>query len=140
MPRLDFSHVYSYPSNDVGISLPVVLRSGGEIIDFRAYVDTGASFCLFERKYGELLNLDVEAGESKIFWTATGQVNTFGHMVDLEVLGLQVESIVYFFADDQINKNLLGRTGWLDRVRLGLIEYDWQLYLAPYDFEPESKR
>ena len=46
--------------------------------------------------------------------------------------------MVYFFADGQINKNLLGRTGWLDRVRLGLFEYDQQLYLAPYDFEPES--
>ena len=60
-------------------------------------------------------------------------------MVVVEVSGLQFESMVYFFADGQINKNLLGRTGWLDRVRLGLIEYDRQLFLAPYDFEPELK-
>jgi hypothetical protein len=61
-------------------------------------------------------------------------------MVTIEVLGLQVESVVYFFADDQINRNLLGRTGWLDRVRLGLVEYDRQLYLAPYDFETGSTK
>ena len=140
MLRLDFSHVHYYSSNAEGISLPVVLRSGSEIIDFRAYIDTGASNCLFERKYGELLNLNIEAGEPKAFWTATGRVNTFGHVIAMEVLGLQVESMVYFFADEQVNKNLLGRTGWLDRVRLGLIEYDQQLYLAPYDFEHESNR
>ena len=68
----------------------------------------GASNCLFERKYGELLNFGIEDGEPKTFWTATGWVNTFGHTVVLEVLGLQVESMVSFFADDQIDKNLLG--------------------------------
>jgi hypothetical protein len=44
--------------------------------------------------------------------------------------------MVYFFADERINKNLLGRIGWLDRVRFGLVDHDEELYLAPYDFEP----
>jgi hypothetical protein len=54
-------------------------------------------------------------------------------MVTLEVHGLSVEFFVYFFADEQIHKNLLGRIGWLDRVRFGLVEYDQVIYLAPYD-------
>ena len=58
-------------------------------------------------------------------------------MVSIEVLDLQFESVVYFFADERISKNLLGRTGWLDRVRFGLVDYDHELYLAPYDFERE---
>jgi hypothetical protein len=41
--------------------------------------------------------------------------------------------MVYFFADPAINKNLLGRNGFLDRIRLGLVHYDRELYLAPYD-------
>ncbi len=32
--------------------------------------------------------------------------------------------MVYFFADERSNKNLLGRTGWLNRVRFGLVEHD----------------
>jgi hypothetical protein len=40
---------------------------------------------------------------------------------------------VYFFADERINKNLLGRVGWLDRIRLGLIDHDGVLYVASYD-------
>jgi hypothetical protein len=41
-------------------------------------------------------------------------------------------SVDYFFADPMIDKNVLGRTGWLDRVRLGLIHYAHKIYLAPY--------
>ncbi|MBV9156079.1 MAG: hypothetical protein JO097_07435 [Acidobacteriaceae bacterium] len=83
-----------------------------------------------------MLDLDIEHGEAKTFWTATGPINTFGHMVGLEVLNMRFESMVYFFADERINRNLLGRTGWLDRIRFGLVEHDHELYLAPYDFEP----
>lgn len=137
MPRLEFSRRHSYPESSEGISLPIVLKSGAESRDVLAYVDTGASNCLFEREHGELLNLDIEAGQPKTFWTATGRVETFGHMVEIEVPGLNIVSMVYFFADERINKNLLGRTGWLDRLRFGLVDHDLSLYLAPYDFQAE---
>ena len=42
-------------------------------------------------------------------------------------------SLVYFLTDSVIDGNVLGRTGWLDRVRLGLIHHDNKIYLAPYD-------
>jgi hypothetical protein len=133
MPQLEFARVHSYPSTRAGISVPVVLKSGSEVIDLLAWVDTGASNCLFERKHAELLNLEIEAGDRRTFRTATGGVDAFGHVVELQVLGLTFESMVYFFADERINKNLLGRAGWLDRVRLGLVDHDGQLYLAAYD-------
>jgi predicted aspartyl protease len=136
MPRLEFSHRRSYAPGAEGISLPVVLSNAGESVHVLASVDTGASNCLFEREHAELLNLEIEAGYPKTFWTATGPVETFGHTVELNVLGLKVESMVYFFADEHIGRNLLGRTGWLDRVRFGLVEHDLELYLAVYDFEP----
>jgi predicted aspartyl protease len=135
MPRLEFSRAYSYQATTEGIPLPVVLRTGTETVDLLAYVDTGASNCLFERKQGEMLNLSIEDGEPKAFRTANGRLDTFGHVVSLETLDLWVESMVYFFADPGINKNLLGRSGWLDRVRLGLVEHDQRLYLASYDLE-----
>jgi hypothetical protein len=79
MPRLEFSHVHSYAARTEGISLPVVLRSGGERVDLIAFVDTGASNCLFGRTHGEVLNLDIEAGDAKAFSTATGPLDAFGH-------------------------------------------------------------
>jgi hypothetical protein len=89
MPRLEFSQVHRYRSTAGGITMPVALRSGSEVSDLVACLDTGASNCLF--------------------WTATGGVNAFGHVVELDVLGLTIESMVYFFGDERINKNLLGR-------------------------------
>jgi hypothetical protein len=47
--------------------------------------------------YGELLNLDVKAGNPMAFRTATGRVEAFGHLVTIETLGLNFESVVYFF-------------------------------------------
>jgi hypothetical protein len=55
--------------------------------------------------------------------------------VEISVLGVTTVSTVYFFADASINKNVLGRVGWLDRVRLGLVDHDTTMYLAPYDTE-----
>lgn len=133
MARLEFSQAYRYESDVEGIPLPVVLRSGSETVDLLAYIDTGAGNCLFAREHGEMLALDVEAGERKSFRTANGRIETFGHVVSLEALGLKFEAMVYFFADEWINKNLLGRAGWLDRVRFGLVEHDQTLYLSDYD-------
>lgn len=135
MPDLRFSrsHIYSGGS---GIPLSVTLSSAVETIEFLAYVDTGSSHCLFEREHAEILGLDIEAGEPMVFRTATGGVEAFGHMVELEVLDIRFESMVYFFRDPGIRRNLLGRSGWLDRVKLGIVHYDSTVYIAPYDFEP----
>jgi len=133
MPSIDFSRTHSYLAAGDGISLPVFLSSGEERIKLLAHVDTGATHCLFERRHAELMNLDVEAGDPMAFRTATGRVEAFGHLVTIETLGLNFESVVYFFADERINKNLLGRLGWLDRIRIGVIDYDGLLYLASYD-------
>jgi len=133
MPAIEFSRTHAYLPAGGGISLPVFLNNGAERIKLLAHVDTGASRCLFERKHAELLNLDVEAGDRMAFWTATGRVEAFGHPLTIETLGLSFESVVYFFADEHINKNLLGRVGWLDRIRIGLIDHDGVLYLASYD-------
>ena len=97
-------------------------------------LDTGASHCLFERRTGEELKLDIESGDRRFFGTAAGRVETFGHLVQIQIFDLVFESVVYFFADPTIEKNLLGRIGWLDRIRLGIVDYDREVYLAPYDY------
>jgi hypothetical protein len=30
------------------------------------------------------------------------------------------------------SRNFLGRTGWLDRLRVGIVDYDRMLFLGPY--------
>jgi hypothetical protein len=87
MPKLEFSQFYRYEPSARGIRMPVVLKSGGEVADLVAYLDSGANNCLFERKHGEDLKLEIETGDRRVFRSVTGGVETFGHIVEIEVLG-----------------------------------------------------
>jgi hypothetical protein len=64
--------------------------------------------------------------------TATGRFLTYGHEVALSAAGFDFDSIVYFAADGDIDCNVLGRHGWLDRVVLGLIDYEGKLLPSRY--------
>ena len=86
-----------------GIEVPIELRVGNQKVELIARLDTGAAQCIFERRYAEELALDVESGRPQRFRTMTG---TF---------------VAY------------GQSGWLDRLRIGIIDYDRLLLLSGYD-------
>jgi hypothetical protein len=128
-----FGTPHSYAGSRDGIAIPVSLRIGTAEVEFTAMLDTGATFCLFQRSYGEALGLDIETGVRQEFRTATGNFVAYGHDLTLTTLGVEMDSNVYFFADAAIRRNVLGRRGWLDRVRLAVVDYEEVLSLAPYD-------
>lgn len=133
MYDLQFSRVYDYSGDHEGIVIPVVLRSAVKQVPIAASVDTGASFCMFGTEIAEALGLDLTSGIPKRFRTANSGFQAYGHEVQVAALGVTTESMVYFFADPMIDRNVLGRTGWLDRIRFGLIHHDSKIYIAPYD-------
>jgi hypothetical protein len=96
-------------------------------------VDTGASCCLFERRFGEQLGFDIESGMRQLFGTATGTFVAYGHEATVSVAEFEFDTIVFFPADAEIIRNVLGRFGWLDRVVLGLVDYEGKLYMRRYD-------
>ena len=133
MPQLAFTRTHSYSGRDTSITVPVVLRSGALFADLFASIDTGAAHCLFENAYAAQLGLDLTSGVLTRFQTANSIFDAYGHEVEIDVLGIVNHSLIYFFAEPTIRKNVLGRSGWLDRVRLGLVDHDRELYLAEYD-------
>jgi len=133
MPHLSFTSAHSYANDHNGVALPVLLRSGASQVSIVASVDTGASFCLFASEIAERLGIDLRSGEPKRFRTANSSLDTFGHEVEMTTMGVVTVAMVYFFVDPLVIKNVLGRVGWLDRVRLGLVDHDGTIYLAPYD-------
>jgi hypothetical protein len=44
---------------------------------------------------------------------------------------------VFFFADANIVKNVLGRHGWLDRLNVGIVDHDQLLYVGRDDASSE---
>jgi hypothetical protein len=47
-------------------------------------------------------------------------------------LGIETVSTLYFAKEEFFTRNVLGRQGWLDRVKLGLIDYEGKLLLSAY--------
>ena len=135
--RISFAKRHSYAGPGDTISLPVVLRSGQETISLVANVDTGAAHCLFERSYAEALGIDVERGVPMNFATANSRFEAFGHEVTIGTLDIEVHSLVFFFADANIVKNVLGRHGWLDRLNVGIVDHDQLLYVGRDDASSE---
>ena len=131
--QLSFTRRETYNSLALGISLETTLRFGELFINCDAKIDTGAEVCLFQRAIGEALQIPIEDGLKKRLETLTGVLTAYGHQVVLETLGLQLQTIVYFAASDEVKRNLLGRQGWLRLIRLGIVDYDSELYLSLYD-------
>ena len=133
MHHLDFDTLHAYATDKDSVEVPVTPRFGQRTVSFPARLDTGASFCVFERGYAETLGLEVETGSALRFSTALGSFDAYGHMLTLETLGYSFDVTVYFAADESFTRNVLGRRGWLDQVRLGIVEYEGKLYLGRYN-------
>lgn len=125
--RIDYS---SYGD----LIFPVALSSDltNQVI-VRAKLDTGSTFCVFQRRYAELLGLDVESGAAQRMRTVMGSFTAYGHEITMTVGGLEWQAVVYFAADENFPVNVVGRVGFLDRLRVGVVDYEQLLYLAAYD-------
>lgn len=66
------------------------------------------------------------------FGTATGGFYGYGFRVTLITADLEFDSMVFFAEDDSFGLNVLGRIGWLDKVILGLVDYEGKLYVSHY--------
>ncbi len=132
---LTFSLKHNYDTTKTGITVPAELSNGSNVVQVDARLDTGASFCIFERTYAEMLGLSVESGSEAFVSTANGTFQVFGHWMTLTALGLQFDVMIYFAADEGIRRNVLGRRGFIDQLRLCLIEHDGELYVSKYDDE-----
>jgi len=122
-----------YNSIEEGITIPAILLFGENIAYFQAKIDTGAQVCLFQREIGEQLDIDIENGPRIKLSSLGGAIPAFGHSVTLHTLGLEFDSVVYFAADYGLQRNLLGRDGWLQKVKLAIVDYDSTIYLSAYD-------
>lgn len=131
--QLNFENLVSYDANKVGITVKVEIRFKDSSVTFDAKIDTGATACIFERRYGEELGLKIEKGSPQTFSTATDSFLAYGHLVTMFVAGFEFSSTIFFAEDENFRRNVLGRNGWLDRVIIAINDYDGKLYLSRYE-------
>ena len=127
-----FAEQYDYDTLKIGITVPVTLNLGEENVVFEAKIDTGAENCIFERIHGERLGLVIESGKKQNFITVAGNFVAYAHEVNLSVLEIEFHTRVYFAESEYFTRSVLGRQGWLNRVKLGLIDYEGKLLLSAY--------
>jgi hypothetical protein len=128
--QLEFETLVEYDAGIPGVSLDVELCLVDASVQVLAKVDTGSDRCIFSRESDEKLGIDIETGEFQSFNTAAGSFKTFGHPVTLIAAGFSFDVPAYFSVDDGFTHNVLGRFGWLDRVIVGINDYDGKLYLS----------
>jgi hypothetical protein len=131
--QLVFSNLHNYDPGKSGISVPVILRSGIVDVEVETKLDTGSTFCVFERDWGEELGFNIESGHLEWIGTPMGAFPAYGHQITLSVFEFDLEIVAYFAADPSFNRNVLGRHGFLNRLQLGLVDYEGKMYLSRFD-------
>ena len=129
---LEFDNEILFNVNKTGIEVPVWLYRGDAAVSFNAKIDTGASSCIFECIHGEMLGLNIEDGTPENFSTNVGSFTAFGHNVTVSVADIALDSTVFFYAEDVSKRNVLGKKGWLNKLKIGIIDYDGKLFLSRY--------
>ena len=90
MPEiLEFNVLREYSLFKVGITVEAILNKNSLRVDVEAKIDTGSTYCIFERHHGEGLDLDIEGGTLVDISTATGSFRAYGHELTLTVLGIR---------------------------------------------------
>lgn len=132
---LEFERLVEYDTRRTGITVEIRLKIAGSEVAVSPKIDTGSTDCVFVRAVGEDLGLEIEKGESGFIGTATGNFRAFLHPVTLSILDYDFDIYAYFAEDENFNRNVLGRLGFLDRVNIGLIDYEGKLFLSEYTGE-----
>jgi hypothetical protein len=131
--QLSFSERIGY-ENSPDITIPIALYTDVSLsVPIAAKLDCGSTLCVFQRKFGEMLGLDVESGIPERIGTATGSFPAYGHDVTSTTCGLEWQAVVYFAESYAFYLNVVGRIGFLDHLRIALIDHDQEFYLNHYD-------
>ncbi len=134
MHSLTFKERIEYSGNKQGIELDVIVSiNTTNPVSAIVKLDTGSSFCIFQRYYAESLGLEVEKGTKESIRTAKGNFTSYGHEVLLEFSNLSWTTTVYFAQDESFPVSVLGRIGFLDRLKIGLVDYEQLLYVNSYN-------
>jgi len=99
-------------SSSLGIVYRPIVKVGlrdanGELFELTVLVDSGADISIFSRRIGDIMGIDVEQGEGKIFRGIVGELIAYVHKITISINDREVETRVAFALSEV--PNLLGR-------------------------------
>ncbi len=132
--RLEFSTLLKIALDENGLIVPLTISAPIKDRQIQAYFDSGATYTVLPRWLGDDLGFDVESGTPTNLRTGSGVMQTYLHYTTFFLGELSFGDVPVCIAKyHDFNRCLLGREGWLQAVRFGLVTYDNQMYLSLYD-------
>ena len=104
---LDFDISHRYTASADGIEIPITLCIGSQSVQLLAKLDTGAAHCILERKYAEMIGLDVESGRLQRFRTVAGPFADYQNEITIQTFGIEFSAVVFFAQDPTFSRSRL---------------------------------
>ncbi len=90
--------------------IPIKLKGNTDWIEFKAYIDTGASFCLFHTNVAQILEIDIEKGEKIEMVMGDGDILTAHlHQVFVSIANKEFTAVIAFSKGLGTGFNIIGR-------------------------------
>ena len=99
-------------SSSIGIVYRPIAKVGlrdasGELFELSMLVDSGADITILSKRIGDIMGVNVEQGEAKVFRRIVGEMIAYVHKIPLSINGKKIETRVAFALSEV--PNLLGR-------------------------------
>lgn len=90
--------------------VPLRIKGKEDWIEFKAFVDTGASYCLFHADEAEVLGVELEKGEKDEMIVGDGNaLVVYIHTLTFAIAGKEFQAKIGFSKGIGVNMNIVGR-------------------------------
>ena len=97
--------------------IQIDFESNNGTFGYFVLIDSGADYCIFHAKIGELLGLDIKSGKPLTFYGTSGEAQkAYFHKVRFRIGGIDHECEVGFSYDmEKLAYGLLGQEGFFNK-------------------------
>lgn len=90
-----------------------------EWVKFRAFVDSGAAYSIFQAEMAEILGLKLEDGkETRVTVGDGSQIEVYIHQIKVDIAGQEFTASIGFSRHLGIGFNIIGRLDIFDRFKI----------------------
>lgn len=124
---------YSYSDGTFLPIIPVKLR-GREWTEFLAFLDTGASYSIFQADVAEILGIKMEDGEEREVVIGDGdKLKVYLHKIEVALAGKEFLALIGFSKGLGTGLNILGRKDIFEQFTICFKEKEKAIEFTPTD-------
>ena len=126
---MPLSFDYEEIAGNFYLVIPIELKANEKRFLTRAYVDSGASFSIFNAEIADYLGLDYRKGDKIYPARVGGHICAYINEIFISIHDIEIRCKVLFSDEFMVKFNLLGRAGIFDRFRVCFDDPEKKLYL-----------